>query len=190
MARTIREDEIILDITKSWLTSSNETQASFAISHLAPLMQKDAPTNADQYSKWKSNLQKQVSRIMTEGADSQRFPLALKWLWVEALPEYYREECKRRLAAACGYKSVLPDLSGENKIKAQTYKIHTAFSEVIKTSTPAHDGVYDENDDLGDANDLIDANLRLIELLEKENSRIHKGTGATGRIYQLKVESE
>lgn len=177
-----REDKIILEITKEWLQNSNNSQTEFAVKMLAPNIEEQEPESANDYSRWKGNLQKKVNRIMT---GENPFPLAWKWAWVESLPDTYRKECRRKLAAAAGYMDALPELGESETVLANTAKIHEAFAKVILVSTSAHDGVYDERDSIDDANKQIDALCVLVEVSQEEIKRVHTGTGATGTLLDV-----
>lgn len=178
----IKEDVIILTVTRQWLETSNFSQADFATKMLAPALEKSEPDTADDYHKWKAAIQQSVSRIMT---GKQPFPLKWKWSWIDALPAEQSKECKRLLAAASGYVMPLPSLDGAKTICANTQAIFAAFSEFVANSSASHDGVYDERDSVEDASKQIDSLSKLIELAQEEIKRIHKGTGATGRVYDV-----
>ncbi|WP_017817506.1 hypothetical protein [Vibrio harveyi] len=177
----VREDVIILSITRNWLENSNYSQAEFATKMLAPKIEKIEPDETGDYCKWKLAIQQNVSRIMT---GKQPFPLKWKWQWVNALPEEYAKECQRQLAAASGYIMPLPSLDGATTINANTHELYKAFSDLVAKSAASHDGVYDERDSIEEANDQVDALLNLVELAQEEVKRIHKGTGATGRVRE------
>jgi len=177
-----REDQIIIEATREWLQNSNYTQAMFATQMLAPKIEQQEPESAEGWEKWHSKLCQRVSVIMTY---KQPFPLTWKWAWINALPPEVRAPLDSELAAVSGYLHTLPVIKGVNAVTANTAMIYNGFSSLVKNSTPAHDGVYDENDELDAANAQIDASLNLIGVLIEEIQRIHAGTGATGKIRDL-----
>lgn len=180
--KQIREDKIIIEATREWLQNSNYTQAMFATQMLAPRIQEQEPESSDDWEKWHSRLCQRVSVVMTY---KQSFPLQWKWAWLSALPEDIRKPIEYELAAIAGYLHTMPEIKGAKTVEANTAEIYTCFSHLVKNSEPAHDGVYDQNDDLDKANNQIDATLNLIQNLVNEVQRVHAGTGATGRIRKI-----
>ncbi|MCG9785408.1 hypothetical protein L1D52_24165 [Vibrio brasiliensis] len=180
--KNIREDKIIIEHTREWLQNSNYTQAMFATQMLAPNIKEQEPETVDDYNKWHTKICQRVSVVMTY---KQAFPLQWKWAWLAALPEDVRKPIESELAAMAGYLHTMPELAGAETVEANTAEIYTCFSHLVQNSEPAHDGVYDQNDDREKANQQIDATLNLIENLANEVKRVHAGTGATGRIRNI-----
>ena len=179
----MREDEIIIRVTRDFLENSRYSQADFAVDMLAKELELVEPKeSAERYTKYKGRVKKNVSRIMT---GSQPFPA--KWIdsWVAALPEQYAKQCRELIASKNGYMDSMPDLAGADSTKAETALMMNLFADVVATNSAAHDGVYDENDDVAEANENIDAKMRLVMELIKDVRRIHAGTGATGKIFDV-----
>ncbi|CAH6984020.1 conserved hypothetical protein [Vibrio chagasii] len=178
-----REDVIIITATRNWLQNSNHSQAEFATEMLAPNVKSQEPQGDEvSYTKWRQNITQRVSCIMT---GKQPFPLTWKWAWIEALPDEIRKVVESELAALSGYLHVMPTLEGAETVEANTSKIYSDFSCLVKTSDSSHDGIYDHNDDLDKANAQADATLDLIETLIEDLKRLNLGTGATGRVRHI-----
>lgn len=177
-----REDLIIVEATRNWIQNSNHSQADFATEMLAPNIKEQEPLSKEPYLKWRQNVCQRVSVIMTY---KQPLPLKWKWAWVASLPEDVRKNVERELAALSGYLHTMPVLEGAETVKANTVEIYNGFSHLVQSSAASHDGVYDGNDDLDDANQQIDASLNLIGNLVEEIRRVHLGTGATGKARNI-----
>lgn len=179
----LREDQIIIEATRNWLQNSNYTQAMFATTMLAPNIEEQEPESAEGWEKWHSKLCQRVSVIMTY---KQPFPMKWKWAWLNALPPEVRQPIESELAAVAGYLHTMPVIKKESaSVEANTASIYNCFSSLVRNSTPAHDGVYDDRDTQEEANAQIDAALGLISVVLEEIQRIHTGTGATGKIRKL-----
>ena len=177
-----REDKIIIEATRAWLLASSESMTSFATDMLAPQLKMNEPESLEDYERWEGSLRKRVSRYI---GGSHPFPMSFKWPWLNALPKEVRRKCLREISAIHGFLDPLHEQDKNSTCQASLAAVMQDMAEVVANSAPAHDGVYNGNDDLSQSNDMIDKLLDLAETSIAEARKINKGTGANGTRHNL-----
>ncbi|MFR9656427.1 MAG: hypothetical protein SNF94_05515 [Rikenellaceae bacterium] len=186
------EDQIIIEHTNRWLQETPWSIERFATELLVPQLeqlelsnQKDI-TTADELHRWKSAKGVQVGRIIRA---SMNFPMAWKWPWLNSLPEPYRSECRRDLLALAGVLDVPLPNSKQGKCgqatRANLADMMREFADVVASSAPAQDGVYDSKDDKQLTQRYIDEMVDVIEVLHRELFAVRQGTGCMSRRHRL-----
>lgn len=174
----IREDQIILNITREFLLNSSFTQRTFAETKLYPLLQEDgcvlsrSPRTADDYTKQMANMQNQFTRVMTENSV---LPLSWKWPWIHALPEPYQSRCIQELTVLI--PSVTPSAHGAHAM-TDVGRLGVESGEAIAALAKiAADGAYDAHDDVNDVKAALDEVYDLRDHAQATITEVEKRTG-------------
>ncbi|WP_152432846.1 hypothetical protein [Vibrio aquimaris] len=183
MNNIINEQEIIMTVTRQFLTETHLSHQDFAVNLLAPKMGEIEPKDIVDWSRWVGAHKKRVQRYLSLELD---MPLKLKWFWISALPNKYATLVKERLNAAQGYTLPLPVLSSCDSVVSGVPELLSASADIAKNLEPAYDGIYDEHDSLEASNKLIDSLLRSAVTYVEEARKVHNGTGATGSDFNVK----
>lgn len=187
-----REDEILISVTKKWFMNSSQNYSTFASDHLYPrlydlgVVKQADHESAAEYTRLRGTQVKTVHRMMEH---ERVIPLSWKWAWLEAIPSEYRDEFIRRSFAMAGSLYVkLPTPAGEEGkgCLAGLSDLTKAFAEVMAYSEPAHDGLYDTNDNTEKVKELLEKLHCLSEVALTEIESIQTGTGLNSERNLLK----
>jgi len=188
------EDKIIIDHTSRLLQDTPWSIERFAIELLTPrlealeLSDETNITKADEYQRWKTAKGVQVGRILRA---TMNFPMSWKWAWVDSLPEPYHSECRKDLLALAGVLDVpVPNIKSTKcgcATKSNLAEMMREFADVVASSSPAQDGVYDANDNKADTQKYTDEIIDVIEVLHRELFAVFQGTGCMSKRSHLIV---
>ena len=188
------EEHLLLEATKVYLDATGTSAAEFIRNSLLPILQQagieeDAPdSDADQYEKFVGAAVKKYQRILT---GAQPMPLKIKLHWLAALPVEYRDEVNQALAAVIGSYYVPVDVRprSQKPVKATLQHLTRKFSDVLGSSAPAADGVYDSNDNPDEVRLMLDELHELIAAAIAEYHRLSQGTGLKSRFHNMLLTS-
>jgi len=188
------EDKIIIAHTNRLLQETPWSIERFATELLAPnlealeLSNETKITQADEYLRWKTAKGVQVGRILRA---TMNFPMSWKWAWVNALPEPYHSQCRKELLALAGVLDVpVPQIKSTKcgcATKANLADMMREFADVVASSSPAQDGIYDDNDNKADTQKYTDEIIDVIEVLHRELLAVFQGTGCISKRSHLIV---
>ncbi|WP_218833036.1 hypothetical protein [Serratia fonticola] len=175
---------VVIEATQQMLIKTGESCAHFATTRLIPTLEIQGLINigsagitADSYTRWRSRSIKQAERVLS---GEVRMPADWVITWVSALPEPFRGECQMKLAALQGLLWVrLPKYTRRTvrSVDAELDAITIKFGDVLAAAAPAHDGVYDSNDNQGAVLSLQNRLFELIAFLAREINNIESATG-------------
>lgn len=177
----ITEDQILLARTLEWMTDKGVAKQKFAEAYLLPALRRaelvsEEPSQAADYEQWFASRRKMIGAMLN---NNQNIPLSWKWPWVSCLPEPYQSRCRQDLMALNG--SFYLPLPSTSEVRMPTVsrlsELHREFSEVIAASRPAHDGMLDARDEVGDLREYAGQLLDLVERATQELMNIQIGTG-------------
>lgn len=179
------EREILLDQTSCWFTNSEWSLERFAVERLATALRAAGlvdpiadPDDVSEYLRSKKAWSVRVSRIFH---GTQPFPLEWKWVWLNCLPEEYQKAARHELLALAGCFDVrLPELVGGVSLHATQARIGVVMKEIgdfVAASEPAHDGLYDREEDPAKVDRMLLEAAELMAALANEMFAISAGTG-------------
>lgn len=191
----ITEDRILLDVTRTYLQETSESQITFAQEKLFPALAeagirlaKTATTAAD-FHKELANAKNQISRVFNE---KQELPLKWKWIWVSCLPSPYRERCIFELDNLT--HSTVPSVNGQHASADIGHLAKELGEAIAATAIIAADGKYDHNDSpaavmdaLNQLYDARDAALAQIAAIERATGHQVKRSVTITTIKQVTI---
>lgn len=176
------ESTIIIEQTLEWFSNSNENINTFAVDILAPKLGKMFPETPKEYEDSVTALRRQVRRYL---GGSHPFPLAWKWVWLDCLPNKYRNKALSKICGIHGFLDTLPPIENGTGCDASFDELMHNVATMVSESAPAHDGKYDQNDQRDAADRYIDSMLTLAVGCIDEARKVHAGTGATGSRHNI-----
>lgn len=145
----------------------------------------DEPTDADEYEKWIHRQIKRLSRYIT---GENKMPADWILPAIGALPEEYKHKATIELCGMIGTHYVPITLTGLHSDKTQTQSnlanMAKEWGDVLKQSSPALDGKFDENDNPVDVQHYANEVAEAVASLMTELSAIYKGTGIEPAAYR------
>jgi hypothetical protein len=181
----VSEDQILLSHTNNWLTDKGVSKQRFAEAFLLPALRKadlviEEPSLAESYELWFQSRKKMVTAMLN---NKQNVPLSWKWAWIGCMPEPYQSDCRQDLMALNNsFYLPLPNNNGERiPMVSKLHELHKEFGELVAASRPAHDGMLDSRDEVGELREYAGQLLDLIEKAAAELVNIQVGTGVIPR---------
>jgi hypothetical protein len=183
---------VVIEATQQMLIKTGESCAHFATARLIPTLEIEGLINigtagntAESYTSWRNRSIKQAERVMN---GSVRMPADWVFTWISALPEPFRGECQIKVAALQGLLWVrLPKYTRRTvrSVDAELDAITVKFANVLANAEPAHDGVYDRNDNQGAVLSLQNKLFELGAFVAREINNIEAATGIAPDALQI-----
>lgn len=183
---------VVIEATQQMLIKTGESCAHFATARLIPTLEIEGLINigtagntAESYKSWRNRSIKQAERVLN---GSVRMPADWVFTWISALPEPFRGECQIKVAALQGLLWVrLPKYTRRTvrSVDAELDAITVKFGDVLANAAPAHDGVYDINDNQGAVLSLQNKLFELGTFVAREINNIEAATGIAPDALQI-----
>lgn len=180
------ERDVVLHFTREWFQHSNWSMERFANDALAPALVAAGliepivePEGAPAYLKLRKAWGQRIAR-MFNGDGS--IPLEWKWVWINEVPEPYRNSIHNELQALAGCLNVpLPDIrpiNGVRAAKARMGVVMQEFGEYVTASAgPAADGHYSRDDDRAAVEEALAKGSEAVQAILAELQALATGAG-------------
>ncbi|AOO60032.1 hypothetical protein AN237_26130 (plasmid) [Raoultella ornithinolytica] len=184
--RPVRDtmSSVVIKATLQMLTETGASVAMFATEKLIPALEIQGlidmgseGVSVDEFMRWRSRCIKRAQRVL-----AGETPMPADWIitWMSVLPELYKMKCSQKIAAMQGLQWVR--LPRYNRIRVESVEaeidtITTKFGEVLASSAPAHDGVYDNTDDKAALKQLQNRLAEMAAYIKREIINIEAATG-------------
>lgn len=175
---------VVIRATLRMLSETGGSVAQFATNRLIPALELQGLVDmgsegktVPEYIRWRSRCIKRVQRML---AGETQMPADWVLTWISCFPEEYKNKCSQKLAAMQGLQWVrMPKYNRVRveSVDAEIDEITVKFGEVLANSSPAHDGVYDGNDDQKALKQLQNHLYELSAHLLREIMNIETATG-------------
>lgn len=175
---------VVIRATLRMINETGGSIAQFSTTRLIPALELQGLVDmgsegitVPEYMRWRSRCIKRTQRIL---AGDTTMPADWVLTWISCLPEEYKNKCSQKLAAMQGLQWVrMPKYNRirVESVDAEIDEITVKFGEVLAYSSPAHDGVYDGNDDQRALKQLQNRLHELSAHLLREIMNIEMATG-------------
>lgn len=187
---------VVIKATLQMLAETGSSVAVFATETLIPALEIQGlidmgseGVRVDEYMRWRSRCIKRAQRVL-----AGETPMPADWIitWMSVLPELYKNKCSQKIAAMQGLQWVR--LPRYNRIRiesvdAEIDSITMKFGEVLASSSPAHDGVYDNNDDKAALKQLQNRLTEMAAYIRREIINIEMATGISPDYVEIGEKS-
>lgn len=193
------EDQIIIEHTEAWFKKTGWNENQFAEKRMIPALELELPESERfdektatvvEYKKWMTSKKQKVARALN---GSTTFPLHWKWIWIACMDEPYQSACRSDLMAVAGVMDIpMPSYrpqASTGPVRANVADLMRETADVLEAASPAHDGVYNCDDDVDATNRLCDELLDVANAVMRELAAIEAGTGCRGTRNRLGCET-
>ena len=135
------------------------------------------PVTTDDFLRWEKSKCKQIERMIKGDTP---IPADFVFAWVAALPGDHRTKCMNDICGAMGtFYTPLSAIGGQTKLaekKARLTDVSREFADVLQSSQPAMDGVYNADDSESDMQQLSNELFELIATCFVELGAINRAS--------------
>ena len=196
--RPVRDtmSSVVIKATLQMFSETGSSIAVFATEKLIPALEIQGlidmgseGVRVDEYMRWRSRCIKRAQRIL-----AMETPMPADWIitWISVLPASYKNKCSQKIAAMQGLQWVRLPRYNRVKVESVDAEIDTItmkFSEVLASSSPAHDGVYDNSDDKGALKQLQNRLTEMAAYIRREIINIEMATGISPDYVEIGEKS-
>lgn len=187
---------VVMRATMQMLHETGITVSCFATERLIPALEIQGLINmgsegisADDYLRWRSRCIKRAQRVM-----AGETPLPADWVftWMSVLPDSYKDKCSQKIAAMQGLQWIrLPKYNRirVDSVEAEIDTITMKFGDVLAHAEPAHDGFYDQSDDITALQQLQNRLFEMAAFIRREIINIEMATGIAPDNLKLSEQS-